>query len=404
MAAMWISRTDPFPVRSRSVDRRLVLRRDNPYPLPVSRSVILEIAAARPNFMKIAPIHRAASRSERIDPILVHTGQHYDSEMSRVFFSDLSIEEPTIRLNVGSGTHAEQTAAVLVDLEPHLERIRPAAVLVVGDVNSTLAAALCAAKLNIPVVHVEAGLRSFNRAMPEEVNRVMTDAISELLFAPSDDAVENLIREGHPSERIHMVGNLMIDSLDSMLARSRSSDILEKLGLTPGAFFLVTLHRPANVDDLGQLQHLVQILVAVSRYKRVVFVVHPRTRATMEASDQLPALEKAGVRLLKPLGYVDFLALEAASAGVLTDSGGIQEETTVLGVPCLTLRSETERPVTVTHGTNHVVGQDLGAVLEVIEGIVSGLLPKPTDRPSGMGIPQNVSWASWRSDTVSHGW
>jgi len=326
--------------------------------------------------MKIAPIHREASRSDRIDPLMVHTGQHYDSEMSEVFFADLSIEEPTIQLNVGSGTHAEQTAAVLVQLEPHLERLRPAAVLVVGDVNSTLAAALCAAKLNIPVVHVEAGLRSFNRAMPEEVNRVMTDAISDLLLAPSDDAVENLIREGHSSERIHMVGNLMIDSLDSMLARSRSSDILERLDLIPGAFFLATLHRPANVDDLGQLQHLVQMLVAISGYNPVVFVVHPRTRAMLDASDQLPVLEGAGVIMLEPLGYMDFLALEAASAGVLTDSGGIQEETTVLGVPCMTLRDETERPVTVTHGSNHIVGRDLGAILEVIEGIVSGPPPE----------------------------
>jgi UDP-N-acetylglucosamine 2-epimerase (non-hydrolysing) len=338
--------------------------------------VILEVAAARPNFMKIAPIHREASRSERIQPLLVHTGQHYDSVMSEVFFSDLSIEEPTIRLNVGSGTHAEQTAAVLVQLEPHLERLRPEAVLVVGDVNSTLAAALCAAKLNIPVAHVEAGLRSFNRTMPEEVNRVMTDAISDLLFAPSADAVENLLREGHPPERIHMVGNLMIDSLDSMLAKSRSSGILERLGLTPGGFFLVTLHRPANVDDVDQLAHLVEILIAVSRFNPVVFVAHPRTRAMIERSEQFLPLQRAGVMLLEPLGYVDFLALETASAGVLTDSGGIQEETTVLGVPCLTLRDETERPVTVTDGTNHVVGQDLGAILEVIENIVSGSPPE----------------------------
>ena len=338
--------------------------------------MILEITAARPNFMKIAPIHREASHSERIEPILVHTGQHFDSEMSAVFFSDLSIEEPTIRLNVGSGTHAQQTAKVLVQLEPHLERLRPAAVLVVGDVNSTLAAALCAAKLNFPVVHVEAGLRSFNRAMPEEVNRVMTDAISDLLLAPSNDAVENLLREGHPSERIHMVGNLMIDSLDAMLVKSRTSTILDRLGLTPGAFFLATLHRPTNVDDPDQLEHLLHILLAVARYKPVAFVVHPRTRAMIDASDRLPHLKRAGVMLLEPLGYLDFLALEAASAGVLTDSGGIQEETTVLGVPCLTLRDETERPVTVTQGTNHVVGQDLGAVLEVIEGLVSAPSPR----------------------------
>jgi UDP-N-acetylglucosamine 2-epimerase (non-hydrolysing) len=344
----------------------------------VSRKVIVEVAAARPNFMKIAPIHREALRSKWIDPILVHTGQHYDPEMSEVFFSDLSLAEPTIQMNVGSGTHAEQTAAVLVQLEPHLERLRPAAVLVVGDVNSTLAAALCAAKLNIPVVHVEAGLRSFNRAMPEEVNRVMTDAISDLLLAPSDDAVTNLLREGHPSERIHMVGNLMIDSLDSMLARSQSSGILQRLGLTPGSYFLATLHRPTNVDDPDQLDSLVEMLIAVSRYKPVVFVLHPRTRVMIEAGDRFHPFQTAGVTLLEPLGYTDFLALEAASAGVLTDSGGIQEETTVLGVPCVTLRDETERPITVTQGTNHVVGQDLGAVLEVIEEIVSA--PRPVVR------------------------
>jgi UDP-N-acetylglucosamine 2-epimerase (non-hydrolysing) len=347
----------------------------------VSRNLILEIAAARPNFMKIAPIHREASRSELIEPILVHTGQHYDSEMSEIFFSDLSIDEPTIRLNVGSGSHAVQTADVLVQLEPHLERLRPAAVLVVGDVNSTLAAALCAAKLNFPVVHVEAGLRSFNRTMPEEVNRVVTDAVSDLLLAPSQDAVENLLREGHQSERIHMVGNLMIDSLDSMLAKSRASNVLERFGLGPGAFFLVTLHRPTNVDDPDQLEHLVNILIAVARYKPVVFVVHPRTKAMIDASDQLPPLNRGGVMLLDPLGYLDFLALEASSAAVLTDSGGIQEETTVLGVPCLTLRDETERPVTVSEGTNHIVGQDLEAILDVIKGLDSTPPPRPHRPP-----------------------
>lgn len=348
------------------------------YPPAVSRNVIVEVAAARPNFMKIAPIHREASRSERIEPVLVHTGQHYDPEMSEVFISDLSIREPAIRMSVASGTHAEQTAGVLVQLEPHLDRLRPAAVLVVGDVNSTMAAALCAAKLDLPVVHVEAGLRSFNRAMPEEVNRIVTDSVSDLLLAPSHDAVDNLLREGHPPERIHMVGNLMIDSLDSMLARSRSSSILERTGLRPGGFFLSTLHRPTNVDDQDRFEQLLDILAAVSRYKPVAFVVHPRTRRMIEAMGRLPLFPHGSLVLLEPLGYLDFLALEAASAAVLTDSGGIQEETTVLGVPCLTLRDETERPITVTEGTNHVVGRNRNVILETIERITSE--PRPIAR------------------------
>ena len=322
--------------------------------------------------MKIAPIHRCAMSSALIEPVLVHAGQHYDATMSDIFFSDLCIDEPAIHLDIGSGSHAEQTSRVLTRLEPELVRIRPAAVVVVGDVNSTLGAALCAAKLQIPVVHVEAGLRSFNRQMPEEINRVMTDAIADLLLAPSQDAVDNLLREGHPEERIEMVGNVMIDSLEAMLPRAHSSDILDRLGLVSGGYFLATLHRPSNVDDSDQLAHLVEILVKVSMVKPVVFVVHPRTRAFLRAGTGEETLLNGRVRIQEPLGYVDFLALESSSAGVLTDSGGIQEETTVLGVPCLTLRSETERPVTVTHGTNRVVGQDLNAIMEVIGEISSG--------------------------------
>jgi UDP-N-acetylglucosamine 2-epimerase (non-hydrolysing) len=346
----------------------------------VSRQRIVEIAAARPNFMKVAPIHRLALASASIEPILIHTGQHYDPLMSEVFFSDLDLAEPEIGLNVGAGTHSQQTARVLERLEPHLERIRPKAVVVVGDVNSTLAGALCAAKLNIPVAHVEAGLRSFNREMPEEINRVMTDAVSDLLFAPSADAVDNLIREGQPEARIHLVGNVMIDSLESMLPRARSSSILPTLGLEPGAYFVATLHRPSNVDDAGRLHRAIEIFIDVARRKPLVFVAHPRTEELLDDRERR-AMAEGGVMLIEPLGYLDFLALEAASAGVLTDSGGVQEETTVLGVPCLTLRDETERPVTVTSGTNRVVGMRADEIGAIIDDIGNGQRPRPARPP-----------------------
>jgi UDP-N-acetylglucosamine 2-epimerase (non-hydrolysing) len=340
---------------------------------------IVEVAATRPNFMKVAPIHRALARSARLAPILIHTGQHYDTAMSDVFFADLGLEEPEIHLDAGSGTHAEQTARVLTGLEPHLAAICPAAVVVVGDVNSTLAAALCAAKLGIPVAHVEAGLRSFRRDMPEEINRVMTDSISDLLLAPSDDAVDNLLREGHPQDRIHMVGNVMIDSLTVVLPKARSSSILAELGLEPRSYFVATLHRPSNVDDREDLDLLVDIFVAVSRIKRLVFVIHPRTMGLLRNGTGYTRLEKADVLLCDPMGYIDFLALIASSAAVLTDSGGVQEETTVLGVTCLTLRDETERPVTVTDGTNHVVGRDTGRILSFLSEASTG--PRGERRP-----------------------
>ncbi len=257
--------------------------------------------------------------------------------------------------------------------------IRPAAVVVVGDVNSTLAAALCAAKLGIPVAHVEAGLRSFRRDMPEEINRVMTDSISDLLFAPSNDAVENLLREGHPLDRIHMVGNVMIDSLMAILPKARSSSILTQLGLEPRSYFVATLHRPSNVDDREDLDLLVDIFVAVARVKPLAFVIHPRTMGLLRSSTGYSRLQKAGAILCEPLGYVDFLALVASSAAVLTDSGGIQEETTVLGVTCITLRDETERPVTVIDGTNHVVGRDTDRILSILSEEGAG--PRRERRP-----------------------
>ena len=293
--------------------------------------------------------------------------------MSDVFFADLALGEPEIHLDAGSGTHAEQTARVLTGLEPHLSAIRPAAVVVVGDVNSTLAAALCAAKLGIPVAHVEAGLRSFRRDMPEEINRVMTDSISDRLFAPSDDAVDNLLREGHPHDRIHMVGNVMIDTLEVVLPKARSASILAELGLELQSYFVATLHRPSNVDGREDLDLLVDIFVAVSRISRLVFAVHPRTMSMLRTGTGYTRLQEAGVLLCEPMGYIDFLALVASSAAVLTDSGGIQEETTVLGVPCLTLRDETERPVTVTDGTNNVVGRDRNRILSILSEVSTGL-------------------------------
>jgi UDP-N-acetylglucosamine 2-epimerase (non-hydrolysing) len=336
----------------------------------MAHRIVVEVAAARPNFMKVAPVHDALRRNSGLEPVLVHAGQHYDPTMSDVFFRDLGLEDPAILLEIGSGTHAEQTARVLTRLEPQLVSLAPAVVVVVGDVNATLGAALCAAKLQIPVVHVEAGLRSFDRAMPEEINRVMTDAISDLLLAPSDDAVLNLVNEGHPDERIAMVGNVMIDSLEALRPRAEESDIVERLGLNRGGYIVVTMHRPSNVDDADDLEDLVQILIQAQRIRPVVFPVHPRTRAALEKTSGLAHLQSKGVRMLDPLGYVDFLALQANSAAVLTDSGGIQEETTVLGVPCLTMRLTTERPITVSHGTNQVVGRDLTAIVEALTDVV----------------------------------
>ncbi len=321
--------------------------------------------------MKLAPLHRILSESAHLDPVLIHTGQHYDAAMSEVFFSDLSLSEPDVQLGVGPGSHAQQTARVMLELEPHLVALAPSAVIVVGDVNSTLGAAVCAAKLGIPVAHVEAGLRSFNREMPEEINRILTDALSDVLFAPSEDAVENLAREGLPSGSIHMVGNIMIDSLERMLPRVSSADILEQLSLRPRTYCLATLHRPSNVDDQRQLEETVSILTDVAQELPLVFVVHPRTMSSLKAGTGFRRLEDAGVRLLGPLGYLDFLGLESTAALVLTDSGGIQEETTVLGIPCLTLREETERPVTVTHGTNHVVGVDRDTVLSAVRATLA---------------------------------
>jgi UDP-N-acetylglucosamine 2-epimerase (non-hydrolysing) len=321
------------------------------------------VVGARPNFMKMAPVHRAMVGSGLIDPYLVHTGQHYDRSMTQVFIDELGLPQPDRSLEVGSGTHAEQTARIMLRLEPILVERGPDVVVVVGDVNSTLAGALTAAKLDIPVAHVEAGLRSFDRTMPEEINRVVADTLSEFLFAPSEDAVENLRREGLAEDRIHLVGNVMIDSLLDSQARADSSSALDRFGLEPGSYFLATLHRPTNVDDPADLARVVDILAGAAGLRPTLLVAHPRTADRLRRSGLGEGLRARGVTVTEPLGYLDFVKLLSSSAAVITDSGGIQEESTVLGVPCITLRDRTERPITVAQGTNRVTGLDLDAVL-----------------------------------------
>lgn len=330
---------------------------------------ILAVAGARPNFMKIAPLLRELRTREGVEAFLVHTGQHYDAAMSESFFEELGIAPPDANLGVGSGSHAAMTAEVLRRIEPILEEQRPDALLVVGDVNSTIAASLAAVKLGVPVAHVEAGLRSFDRGMPEEINRVLTDAISQWLFVTEPSGEENLRREGVQAERIHFVGNVMIDTLLAHLERARKRDTLDRLGLEREGYGVLTLHRPSNVDDPGQLQGLFQVLEDIHEEIPVVFPVHPRTQAAIQRglSGRRPRL-----MLTEPLGYLDFLRLMADARLVLTDSGGIQEETTVLGVPCLTLRENTERPVTVSQGTNRVVGTDPATIRAEARKILAG--------------------------------
>jgi UDP-N-acetylglucosamine 2-epimerase (non-hydrolysing) len=326
---------------------------------------VLHIVGARPNFMKVAPIHRAIRERGRLRQRLVHTGQHYDVKMSDVFFTDLGMPEPDVHLGVGSGSHAQQTGKVMIELEKVFLEQRPDLVSVVGDVNSTLAGALVAAKMSIPLSHVEAGLRSFDRTMPEELNRLVTDRLSDYLLTPSSDGDENLLREGTPKERIHRVGNVMIDSLLASRARADQLPVLERLGLSRGGYAVCTLHRPANVDDPSRLRGLLEALAFVSRRLPLVFPVHPRTREAIGSAGLQGLLTSApGIRLADPMGYLEFLALTSQARLILTDSGGLQEESTALGIPCLTLRENTERPVTVTAGTNVLVGTDPARIRE----------------------------------------
>ena len=313
---------------------------------------IVCVAGARPNFMKVKPVMDALeARGAQV--MLVHTGQHYDAAMNEVFFADLGLRPPDRHLGTGSGSHAEQTARVMTAFEPLVGELAPQAVVVVGDVTSTLACALVAAKAGVTVAHVEAGLRSRDWSMPEEVNRVVTDRLSDLLFAPSPDGVDNLRAEGYHDDQIHLAGNVMIDTLYANLDRALASDVLHRHALTPGGYALATLHRPANVDDSDMLGGLLRALGEVAGELPVVLPVHPRTAARLE----LVGLPE-GIRLVPPAGYLDFIALQASARLVLTDSGGVQEETTALGVPCLTMRDSTERPITLTEGTNVLVGRD----------------------------------------------
>ena len=330
---------------------------------------VLNVVGARPNFMKIAPIVAEIGRRDEVEQVLVHTGQHYDEAMSDAFFNDLGIPRPDVNLEVGSGTHAEQTARVMLAIEPVLAEHRPDWVVVVGDVNSTIAATLVAVKLGIKVAHVEAGLRSRDRAMPEEINRLATDAIADLLLTPSRDADANLLAEGHAPEKVVFVGNVMIDSLFAQRERARASRVLDDLGLEPGAYAALTLHRPSNVDDAATLGRIFGALERIAERLPIVFAVHPRTRARMREFGLEPS---SRIRLVDPLGYLDFLKLYSESRLVLTDSGGIQEETTALGIPCLTLRENTERPITVSEGTNRVVGTDPERIVSAAEEILDG--------------------------------
>ena len=328
---------------------------------------------ARPNFVKIAPILKAFQRYPQILSTLVHTGQHYDRAMSDAFFRDLKIPRPAVELGIGSGSHAWQTGKIMAAFEEYLLKRRPDLVLVVGDVNSTLACALAAVKLHIPVAHVEAGLRSFNRMMPEEINRLLTDQISDYLFITSPEAETNLRREGVKPEKIFFVGNVMIDSLkkSSVLAEKRSR-VLRKLKLKPRSYAVLTLHRPESTDDKEMLGKALEAVAAAAERIPVVYPVHPRTAKRIEEFGLTERLRSASIRAIPPLGYLDFLKLMTHARLVLTDSGGIQEETTVLQVPCLTLRNETERPVTVTEGTNVVVGLDRKKVARETAKILKG--------------------------------
>jgi len=319
---------------------------------------VINVVGARPNFMKAAPVvEEMKRRSKEFAPLLVHTGQHYDREMSEAFFRDLSLPEPDVYLGVGSGSHAEQTAAVMTSFEPVLLRERPGWVVVVGDVNSTLACALVAVKLGVRVAHVEAGLRSRDRTMPEEINRILTDQLADLLLTPSEDADRNLLAEGIPSTRIRFVGNVMIDSLFAQLKRAEGSRVREELGLAGTDYAVLTLHRPSNVDERATFERILCALEEIARRLPIIFPAHPRTRARLKEFAFEERVEgNTNLRLVEPLGYLDFLRLYSGARLVLTDSGGIQEETTALGIACLTLRENTERPITVEMGTNRIVG------------------------------------------------
>ncbi len=338
---------------------------------------ILNVVGARPNFMKVAPIYKAMKRQkDDFLPLIVHTGQHYDFSMSDSFFEDLEIPQPDFYLNVGSASHAVQTAKIMIEFEPVLIEQRPDWVIVVGDVNSTIACALVCAKLGVKVAHVEAGLRSRDRTMPEEINRILTDAISDVLFTTCQEANENLISEGIPEDKIEFVGNVMIDSLFSNLERARQRRVTERLGVSKNEYAVLTLHRPSNVDNEDTFKNLMLTLIEISRRITIVFPVHPRTKVNISKFGLESVIHESNVRLIEPLGYLDFIALVADSRFVLTDSGGLQEETTALNIPCLTLRENTERAVTIEIGTNQLVGLNSQLIKQRVFEILDGRFNK----------------------------
>lgn len=364
---------------------------------------ILNVVGARPNLMKMAPLVTEMALHKEIEQRLLHTGQHYDDNMSTVFFRELGLPEPDSYLGVGSGSHAQQTAQVMIGFEKVCQEFGPDLVVLVGDVNSTLACAISAAKLWIPVAHVEAGLRSFDRRMPEEINRIVTDALSDLLFTTSQDAVENLVREGIEPRTVFFVGNVMIDTLHKHRERAAQRDVLASLGLSPQSYALVTLHRPSNVDDPDTLSGILSALNTLQARLPVVFPIHPRTRMNLQKFGL--AHDTAAMKnliLTEPLGYLDFLCLMDQCRLVLTDSGGIQEETTILGVPCLTLRENTERPVTVTYGTNQVIGSRPERIRQASLAVLEGesrrnLRPPLWDGHAAERIVQIIMKAGLRS-------
>lgn len=343
---------------------------------------ILNIVGARPNFMKIAPIVREMRRREsEFQPLIVHTGQHYDEAMSDSFFRDLGIPAPDFHLEVGSASHAVQTAKIMIAFEPIVLQEKPDWCLVVGDVNSTIACALVCSKLGVKIAHVEAGLRSRDRTMPEEINRILTDAISDLLLTTSQDADENLKAEGVSADKIKFVGNVMIDSLFYNLEKAKESKARENLGLSDKDYAVLTLHRPSNVDEKEVFGGLLDALIEIGKKLPVIFPVHPRTRASIERFGFGELVKNSNIRLIEPLGYLDFMNLYSQSKIVLTDSGGLQEETTALGIPCLTLRENTERPITIDLGTNILVGTDAEKIKQTAFSILEDTSKKDAKIP-----------------------
>ena len=344
---------------------------------------IICVCGARPNFIKMAPLMQAFRDNGDFQTLLVHTGQHYDENMSKLFFDELQMPRPDINLDVGSASHAVQTAEIMKRFEPVVLEFKPTYVLVVGDVNSTIACGLVAVKLGAKLIHVEAGLRSFDRTMPEEINRILTDSISDLLFVTEQSGVDNLINEGVDSDKVHFVGNVMIDTLMANREKAQKSDILSRMGLEDKGYAVITLHRPSNVDDVDKFGQIITAFEEIEKEMKLVFPIHPRTRNNIKGSGLEKRVEAmSNLILIEPVGYLDFLCLMSKAALVMTDSGGIQEETTILGVPCMTLRENTERPVTITEGTNrlvHITSEDiLKSYCEIRRG----------DKDSGSGIPK----------------